>query len=195
MKGTRLTQVWGVTWTLLALGCARQPPSPIWIEVEPATLAAEGRVSTQEPPQAEAQESQKPAVQIGLNAASESPTPSPLRISILSPHPKEQVAQIGEVRFRIRGTLSPGHQPVLYIRDATGLESNWWSYIPRRAFGSRDEWICGVQFGEPRDRGKTLAILVLILPADAVPSQGTVGFLPSADMVAASSEMVKVIRK
>jgi hypothetical protein len=119
------------------------------------------------------------------------------KITILAPRPGEWVPQFGEsVRFRLEGELPAGTQPVIFIRDGTGLDTNWWVYRPRRDFlAGRDDWICGVQYGESRDGGRKFAVVVMILEEATCPSQGVVGPLPNPDDARAISGIVEVVRQ
>jgi len=113
-------------------------------------------------------------------------------IDLLEPLDGDQVTQKGAVvRFRVSGAIPQGVRPIVFVRDATGLESNWWAWVPTPT--SAGVWECGVQYGEPRDAGRRLAVLVLMLPEAACPPAGTVGFLPAGAL--ARCALGKVVRE
>lgn len=117
-----------------------------------------------------------------------------IEVRIVDPAPGARVPQFGAaVRLQIRGQLAAGEAPVVFVRDGTGSEVNWWPQGPawRDAGG---QWICPVgQFGVPEDTGRRFAIVVLVLPAGQTPAVGSVGALPAS--AAARSELVEVIRR
>jgi hypothetical protein len=116
------------------------------------------------------------------------------KITLLAPRPGEQVPQFGAaVRFKIEGDLPEGTQPVVFLRDATGLDTNWWPYRCRHdLLAGPGGYSCGVQYGEPRDSGRNFAVVVRLLPEAECPATGDVGLLPNG---LATSEIVEVIRQ
>lgn len=167
------------------LGCGRATREPnVFVRPDPLEVSAavEGPIPEGTMPQV----SQVP------------PQPEPVqrpKITLLEPRAGEQVPQFGAaVRFRIEGKdLPEGTQPVVFIRDATGLETNWWPYRPRRdLLAGPGVWTCGVQYGEPRDTGGRFAVVVRLLPEAEAPAQGDVGLLPNG---LATSEVVEVVRR
>lgn len=112
-----------------------------------------------------------------------------LSARILTPADGASVSWMETARFRVEGDLPAGAEPVLFVRDATGLDTNWWCYQPTRT--SEREFTTGVQFGVPEEQG-SFRLAVLLLPADEVPAHGSVGLLPAQPL--AQSTIVAVSR-
>jgi len=113
-------------------------------------------------------------------------------VKITEPRPGAQVSQYGEnVRVKVSGALPDGDAVCVFVRDATGLDSNWWTW---RAFRTSDSsiWQAPIQFGERVDSGRPIAITGLVLPESQIDSLPTVGALPGDPI--ARSEIVEISR-
>jgi hypothetical protein len=164
------------------LGCSRHA-SPVFVRPEPLAAGESQQVNEEATPT----EDTRPA-------EVERTVVEPAKLTLLEPQTGDRVPQFGaDARFKIEGDLPEGTQPVVFLRDATGLDTNWWPYRCRRdLLAGPGVWTCGVQYGEPRDSGGHFAVVVRILNEAEAPAPGDMGPLPDG---LATSEVAEVVRQ